>query len=149
MHIRVPSDIEATFSAEIRKKRFRTNLILYPILVSAGSIFVLAKAHTIALLYRVLVSHGPENEGAPFWFFATVFASVALLVLWILVVLSRRSLLEEYLYCSRCEAFDFDEVGKCPCCGAQLNEKARFLFTFTDSEIEVAKRYGLTESRRA
>ena len=38
MHIRVPNDIEATFSAEIRKKLFRGNLIIYPILVSALSL---------------------------------------------------------------------------------------------------------------
>jgi len=149
MHIRVPSDIEAAFSAEIRKKRFRTNLIVYPILVSAGTIFLLAKAHTVSRLYRILFALGPENEGVPFWFFAIVFAVVALVVLWILVVLSRRPLLEEYRYCSRCEALDFDEKGNCPCCGAQLNETARFLFTFTDGEIEVAKRFGLSESKRA
>jgi hypothetical protein len=149
MHIRVPGDIEAPFSSEIRKKRFRLNLGIYPLLVSAGSVFLLAKAHAIVRVYRLLSSPGPENEGVPFWFFALVFVSVALVVLWWLGVLSRRPLLDEYLYCSRCDALDFDEVGKCPCCGMQLDEKARFLFTFADNEIEVAKRYGLKESKRA
>lgn len=149
MHIRVPGEIEAQFIAEIRRKRLRLNLVLYPILMAAGTTFLLAKAHTLSRLHRALFSSGPETGGAPIWLFASVLGVVAVAVLGWLRVLGRRPLLQEYPYCSKCDALDFDEAGKCPCCGAPLDEKANFLFTFSDAEAQIARRLGLKESRRA
>jgi len=149
MHIRVPGEIEAAFEREIRKERFRLHLVVYPVIVVIASGFLIGQSHKVYYLFHRFFESGEGNDDLAIGFVAATVAVVAVASLWWLRVLSRRPLLDTYLYCSKCDALDFDEVGQCPCCEKSLKEKAQFLFTIYDGEIEIAKRYGLGESKRS
>ena len=153
MYFRITEDLKARVDTAVRKIRFTSSLIHYPVMVvifSACAVWlVIVKAHFL-IRWIVEGSNLRFSETEALAMIAVVVtASVAVGLVYILRGMNRERIFEEHHFCGRCTAVDKDDDGICPFCNQTLNHKQTFFVTVFDDEIQLASRFGLTPAKES
>jgi hypothetical protein len=149
MHVRVPDELKAAFAREIRRNRLSSSFRLYvPIVLIffvVGYLGLAWKGHPIIyILSKILGDSVPESRLLLYITVstATISALGALLFLRHLVT---KELFEDFPYCARCDALDYDEIGICSCCRSPLIGRHSFFYLEFEDERKTIESFGLKE----
>ncbi|HWA27584.1 MAG TPA: hypothetical protein VG734_18150 [Lacunisphaera sp.] len=144
--------MKPAFEKEIRRVRlisairlFLPAVLLFAVVAYLG---IAWKGHAVLhLVFQLVGAEVPEGRLLTLIFYSLiVISSLGTFLLFRHIV--RKPLFQDFPYCRRCDAFDFDETGHCAACGSILNDKASFFFLEYDDERKTLASFGLVETKR-
>jgi len=153
MHVKVPPELQEVFEKEFRAQRLHSGIKLFPAVVAIFSavawLVVFVKAHAVIRLIAMCVQSELSTTQLMYGVTVLIIVFSTAATIYVLRRIYKEKFFSQHLFCQKCNALDYDEVGKCPCCDAKLHTRATFFFTVYDDEVKIVDRYGFTESRKS
>jgi RNA polymerase subunit RPABC4/transcription elongation factor Spt4 len=147
MYARVPENLKIPLAQEIKKRRLQNSILYFPILVlifsSLALLAIFVKGHELFSLLEGLTEHNPITDVSPVILVGVVIGAVSIFIFVILWMVYSKEAIQEYFFCSKCNAVDSYENGYCPICRSPLSQKEWFIFTTAKDEQKIIESRGL------
>jgi hypothetical protein len=148
MHALVPASKKNHLISAVRHKRFLSSLIYWPVvfLIATGVGYVVFAWWCSPVIHLLEKYFDFKISPVELLLFSCVVSAIATTLL--LIFMARQKMFYEYLYCSECDALDYDEEGVCPFCGTTLHQKETFFWLQYDDEMEILEQFRLHISKQ-